>query len=115
MASSLQRLTSNNPSQLGTSAAAIITGAASSRTSIRRLVFLNTSAGAVAYSLHLVPSGDTADDGNMIVKARSLAASESDVCAEAEGQVLHPGDTLQAFAGSATAISVTGSGLVQTY
>ena len=72
---------------------------------------VNTTAGAETYTIHLVPSGDSADDSNKIADAESVAAKPTNVqVAAAIGQVLNKGDTLQAFASAASALTQRVSG-----
>jgi hypothetical protein len=98
-------------SQLTGSAATYYTAPANTKCVVRRLTLCNTSAGAVTATVHLVASGGSASDSNMIVKAHSLAASETYDCVSAEGHVIEAGGTIQALAGSAASITIVGSGV----
>ena len=97
-------------SQLGTSAAAVYTCGANKTARVDHALALNTSAGAVTLTIHRVPSGGTASNANMLVKARSLAAGESYVVRELIGAALAAGDMVQAFSGTGTAVSFQMSG-----
>jgi hypothetical protein len=95
--------------QLTTSAATYYTAPANTISTISALTATNTTGGAVTMTLHIVPSGGTASDTNKILSARSIAAGESYVVAQAIGQTLEAGATLQALAGANTSISLVGS------
>lgn len=77
-------------------AATYFTASASTRVIIRRMTLMNTTAGVVACTVYLVPSGGTATTANE-VSAPILAAGESRTITEAEGQVLEAGGTIQAL------------------
>lgn len=98
-------------SQLTTSAATYYTAPANTRCVVRRLTLCNTSAGAVTATVHLVASGGTASDSNMIAKTHSLSAAETWDCVSAEGQVIEAGGTIQALASAGTSITIVGSGV----
>jgi hypothetical protein len=63
---------------------------------ITRLILCNTTAGAVACTVYLVPSGGAAGVTNTITSAKSIAVGETWCCPEAEGQVLEAGGFIQA-------------------
>jgi hypothetical protein len=80
------------------------------RTIIDKFTATNTSAGAVTLSVNIVTSGDTAGSQNLIVKAKSLAASETYTFPEMVGQVLEPSGFISTLAGAATSITIRASG-----
>ena len=94
-------------SQLTAAAATYYTAPALTTTRIRKLVFTNTTAGAVAVSLYLVPAAGAAAATNIIWSAKSIAAGQTAECYEAEGHVLAPGDFIQALGLNVT---ITASG-----
>lgn len=57
----------------------------------------NTTAGAVACTVYLVPSGGTAGASNTYISARSIAAGETYNCPELIGQGLNAGGFVQAL------------------
>jgi hypothetical protein len=84
-------------SQLTGSAATYYTSPALTKTRIQKLVFCNTTAGAVAVTLYLIPSGGSAGATNTVWSAKTLAAGETRECYEAEGHVLEAGGFIQAL------------------
>jgi hypothetical protein len=98
-------------SQLTTSAATYYTAPALTTTVIRKLIFVNTTGGAVTVTAHLIPSGGSASASNTIASAKSLAAGEAWSCSDAEGQVLEAAGFIQALASAGTSITVIASGI----
>lgn len=72
--------------------------------------FLNTSASVETYTLHLVQSGDSPTDVNIIVDGYRLEPQESDQPPGLANQHVPAGATLQAKASTAASITVTISG-----
>ena len=85
-------------------AATYFTAGANTRSIIRRMTLMNTTAGVVACAVYLVPSGGTAGASNEVA-APVLAAGESRTITEAEGQVLEAGGTIQALGLGATLVA----------
>lgn len=56
----------------------------------------NSTGGAVACSVYIVPSGGTAGTSNKTIPARSIANNDTDLCPELLGQRLPAGTTIQA-------------------
>lgn len=108
MATLPKRLVSG--SQLTTSAATYYTAPGNTRTRVATFTATNTSAGAETISVHLVPSGGSADDTNIVADEISLAAKETKSISGAIGHVLESGGTLQALASAGTAINIVASG-----
>lgn len=100
-------------SQLGTGASTLYT-ATNVKAQIHAFNVLNTSGGAVTVTVHLVPTGESVGDANMILKAKSLNAGESYKVIEAIGQWMSSGDAIHALASSATAVSVMMGGAEYT-
>lgn len=63
------------------------------------------------YTLHIVPSGGTANSTNIIVSARSLIDNESDTPAEVINQLVPASGTIQALASTTLKIAVRASGI----
>lgn len=75
---------------------------------------MNYSGSAATFSLWLVPTGGAADNTNILIKDRSVAAGASGRILEAVGQWLDAGGSIQMSASANTAITVTFSGIEQT-
>lgn len=97
-------------------AAAIFTAPALTTCVITRGAIINITAGAVALTLWLVPSGGARANGNIIVGASAagvnIAAGPTDgqPLAALAGLVLAPGDAIHALASAATSLNLTISG-----
>lgn len=92
-----------DPAQLGTSGATYYTVPTGSLLRDGRILLANTTAAAATYTVHVVPSGGSASDTNAIVKGRSMGPNDF---IELDLPRMEAGDTLQALAGTATAISI---------
>lgn len=93
------------PTVLTTSAATLFTVPSVPASSLLRggrIRLTNTTAGAVTVTLHGIPSGGTASDGNAFVKAKSVAANDY---LDIDIPILGPGGFVQALAGAATSIT----------
>lgn len=64
---------------------------------IKAATLTNTTAGAVACTVYLVPSGGTAGASNTVISALSIAAGASYSCPELIGRGLNAGGFLQAL------------------
>lgn len=102
---------SPSATQLTTSATTIYSAATGIRAQVLAANVLNTSAAPVTVTVHLVPTGQTVGDANMIVKARSLNIGESYKVIELVGQAMNAGDTIQALASANTAVSMMVGGV----
>lgn len=80
------------------------------RTIIDKITGCNTTAGAITVDIHLVASGDSADDTNKVVDAYSIAANTTYTFPEVVGHILEQGGTIQAHASAATSVSLRASG-----
>jgi hypothetical protein len=98
-------------SQLTTGAESYYVAPANTRCVVKRLSLTNTTLPAVTVTVHLVPSGGSATDSNMIAKAHAIAGEETWDCVSAEGHVLEAGGSIQALASAATSITIVGSGV----
>lgn len=100
-------------SQLTGSAATYYT-ATGVKTRVDALALTNTTSSAVAATVYLVPSGGSAGVSNCVLSARFIGAGETFVPPGAIGQWIDTGGTIQAFAGSAAAITLVASGVEST-
>lgn len=80
------------------------------RAIIDKFTATNTSAGAVTISVNLVTLAGVAGDGNLIVKAKSLAAGETYTFPELVGQILEAGSFISTLASAAASITIRASG-----
>lgn len=78
-------------------------------TVVKNIVVANTSGAAVPFTLSLVPSGQAAGNSNRIVPGSGIPALGT--VAFDLTQVMHPGDFIAAFAGTAGVLAVTISGM----
>jgi hypothetical protein len=83
--------------QLTGSAATYYTAPVLTAVRIRKLVFCNTTGGAMAVTVYLAPSGGSAGATNACWAAKALQAGQTLECYEAEGQVLQAGDFIAAL------------------
>lgn len=95
MTTTAKRLVSG--SQLTGSAATYYTAPTLTKTIIKSAQLTNTTAGAVACTVYLVPSAGTAGATNTVISARSIAAGETYNCPELVNAVLEAGGTIQAL------------------
>ena len=103
-----------NGSQLTASAATYYTTPANSLTTIAAMTVTNTTGTARTLTVHLVPSGGTADATNCICSARVVAIGETYNVSGAIGQTLDAAGTIQALADVTTALTMVASGYVTT-
>lgn len=97
-----------NGSSLTASAATYYTAPASAKAVIKALAICNTSGGAIAVTIYLVPNGGTATADNAITAGVSVAASATYTCPEAVNQVLEAGGMIQA---KGALLSIVASGV----
>ena len=77
---------------------------------IDKFTATNYSATAATISVNLVNSGGTAGNNDLIVKTKTLQASETYTFPELVGHVLRPGGFISTLAGTASAINIRVSG-----
>ena len=77
---------------------------------IDKFTATNYSASAATISVNLVTSGGSAGNDNLIVKTKTLQASETYTFPELVGQVLAPSGFISTIAGTASAINIRVSG-----
>lgn len=93
------------------SAATYYTTPAGTQTRISNLCCTNTDTVPRTVTIHLVPSGGTADTTNRIASARNLAPGETWVCMAAVNQTLGAGATIQALASTTSVVNMVASGV----
>ena len=81
---------------------------------IDKFTATNYSAAAATISVNLVTAGGTASNDDLIVKTKTLQASETYTFPELVGHVLNPGGFISTIAGTASAINIRVSGRVVT-
>lgn len=79
-------------------------------TIIDKFTATNYSGSAATISVNLITATGTASNDNLIVKAKSLAASETYIFPELVGQILPSGGFISTIAGTASAINMRVSG-----
>lgn len=94
---------------LGTTASTLYTTPSGTYTTISAMTVTNTSASVVEVTVHLVASGSSADDSNIVFK-RNVAPGESRIVGEAIAQSLHVGWTIRALASAGTSVNMVASG-----
>jgi hypothetical protein len=90
------------------------TCAASTKIIIDKFTATNTTGAAATLSVNLVPTAGAAGSSNLILSAKSLAASECYTCPELVGQVLSAGDFISTLSGTNNAITIRVSGRAVT-
>jgi len=79
-------------------------------TIIDKFTATNYSASSATISVNLVTPTGTANDSNLIVKARTLAAGETYIFPELVGHILPSGGFISTIAGTASAVNMRVSG-----
>ena len=79
-------------------------------TIIDKFTATNYSGASATISVNLITATGTASDDNLIVKQRTLAASETYIFPELVGQILPSGGFISTIAGTASAINMRVSG-----
>jgi hypothetical protein len=77
---------------------------------IDKFTATNYSASAATISVNLVTAAGSAGDSNLIVKTKTLQASETYTFPELVGHVLAPSGFISTIAGTASAINIRASG-----
>lgn len=97
--------------EITATAATYYTVPASQFAQITAATLTNKTGSPVTATIYIVDSaGSTADDNALIVEAVSVPANDVIGLPELVGQVLEPGETIQALAGSVDAITLFVSG-----
>jgi hypothetical protein len=100
--------------QVAASIAAVYTTALGTRAVIKRAAFTNTTGGAITLLVHLVPPSGSVTDGNMAIKNLSIAAGDTYIAGEIEGQVIEPTGSIHAEASASGSITAIISGVEVT-
>ena len=79
-------------------------------TIIDKFTATNYSGSSATISVNLITATGTASNDNLVVKAKSLAASETYIFPELVGQILPSGGFISTIAGTASAINMRVSG-----
>ena len=109
MTTTAKRLVSG--SQLTGSAATYYTAPTLTKAVIKSAQLTNTTAGAVACTVYLIPSGGTAGATNTFISARSIAVGETYNCPELVNAVLEAGGFIQSLGLNVT-LTVSGIEIV---
>ena len=80
------------------------------KTIIDKFTVTNYNASNVAFSLHLVASGGSAGNTNLVIDAKNIVPGEPFLCPEVIGHVLEPGGFISTLAGAATSLTIVASG-----
>ena len=96
------------PQTLTTSSTLLYTVPSSTTTTLKQVLFANTSGQSVAVSVYLVPSGATATTSNLMFPAIQVA-SNSTLTFDLN-QVLNANDMIYASASSGASINIMASG-----
>lgn len=94
-----------NGSQLTGAAATYYTAPASTKAVVKSCAICNTTAGAIAVTVYLVPSGGTAGVTNAVISGLSVAANATYACPELVNQVIEAAGTLQALGANLTIVA----------
>ena len=97
------------PAQLTATVATYYTVGANKKARVLNLTVCNSTGTARTFTVHRVPSAGTASATNMVISARPISAGETQIVREFIGKVLAAGETIQALADAATAVSLDGS------
>ena len=98
------------PAQTANNAQSTVYTATGVTAIIDKFTATNYSASAATISVNLVTSGGSAGNDNLIVKTKTLQASETYTFPELVGHALAPGGFISTIAGTASAINIRVSG-----
>ncbi len=101
------------PVLLGTADASLYSPVTPSAAQIGRAVFTNTTASATTITAGITP-GSALGASTTMISARPIAPGESYVSPELAGAVIPAGSQLHVYAGAATAVTFTASGIIST-
>lgn len=94
----------------GTSAASIYACPSPKTAIVDKMTATNISGSTRTFSVHVVASGGSASNDNLITSALSLAAGESADVPEMKNQILNTGDAIYVLASAASAVVTRVSG-----
>lgn len=95
--------------QLPSSSAALYTST-NLKTQVIAATLINPTAGALTYSIWLVPSAGSATDATVVYDTVSIAAGETVALTDLVGHMLNSGDAIHGVASSATSLTYHLSG-----
>jgi hypothetical protein len=98
------------PTQLGNADASVYVSPTLTTAKIARAVFCNTTVSATTITAGIT-TGGALTAATTLISARPIAPGETYVSPELAGAVLPAGSAVRAFAGAATAVTLTASGL----
>lgn len=98
-----------NPLQLATAATTQYT-ATGVKAIIDKATITNTDTVNRSFNVHLVTSGGSANNGNLVIDTKTVVPNETYLCPELVGQVLDAGDFISTSASAATALTFRVSG-----
>lgn len=99
---------------LTTSGDAVYTASGADRVAIDQAVFTNTSGGPVNITAHVLQSGETASNENIVISNQPLAADESFVSFALAGVAINNGGSIYCTADTNSAVNVVLYGTVYT-
>ena len=82
------------------------------KTLIDKFTVTNVSASSQTISIHIVNSGGSASDANVVVKSKALFSGQTYSCPELIGHVLEDGAFISTIASATSALSIRASGRV---
>lgn len=97
------------PLQLATAATTQYT-ATGVKAIIDKATVTNTDTVNRSFNVHLVTSGGSANNGNLVIDTKTVVPNETYLCPELVGQVLDAGDFISTTASAATALTLRISG-----
>jgi hypothetical protein len=78
---------------------------------IDKFTVTNTTASNAVFSVNLVASGGSPSASNLVLSSRAIAPGEAYTCPELVGQVLESGGFISTLAGTASALTISASGI----
>ena len=99
--------------QLGASVATLYASQANGTAIVKRAVFTNTDTVTHKITVYRVPSGGTPGASNILINALAVSAGQAYVSPELSSMVLIGGDSIQAFADTASKVNAVISGFTQ--
>lgn len=103
-----------DPTQLAGTVATIYTCPSGNVAGISQAYIHNPNSITYKVTIHLVPSGDSADPTNKIWNLEPIGPNESLPIDPLINAVLEAGDTIQAFADTASKVNIFASGFERT-
>lgn len=95
---------------IGTTLAAYYTAPAGTTTVIDKFSVVNSSSSNQKFSAHIVVSGGSATNQNIIIVNRTVKPGEADLCPELVGRVLETGSFISMVASAVSALTAVASG-----